>query len=213
MLLVFSKADLLSEDARQELRIEYPDAVLLSGATGEGLEALGRRIEQLLRSRLRAVELLVPYSDGPSLAELHALAGELAERHTPEGVIGCGHSSGAPSPGASRASRSPRSPPEGAQRSSPEPWSTPRRWRESSFSRFSGRDRLELQVQLRGELCHVPEHVAQLLRHRLAALRGHLRTVVADHLLGVLRHLARLARQAQRRVDQPGLARVAGRAT
>ena len=86
-LLVLSKADLLSEDERQDLRIEYPDAVLLSGATGDGLEELGRRIEQLLRSRLRAVELLVPYSDGPSLAELHALGGEVAEHHTPEGVF------------------------------------------------------------------------------------------------------------------------------
>jgi GTP-binding protein HflX len=86
-LLVLSKSDLLSEDERQDLRIEYPDAVLLSGASGDGLEELGEKIEQLLRSRLRAVELLVPYSDGPSLAELHALGGEVSKLHTPEGVL------------------------------------------------------------------------------------------------------------------------------
>jgi GTPase len=86
-LLVLSKADLLSEEERAELRMAHPDAVLLSGATGDGLEELGRRIEQLLRSRLRAVELLVPYSDGPSLAELHELGGEVSRRHTPEGVL------------------------------------------------------------------------------------------------------------------------------
>jgi GTP-binding protein HflX len=86
-LLVMSKADLLSDAERQELLVEHPDAVLLSGSTGEGLDALGERVKQLLRRTLRAVELLVPYSDGPSLAELHALGGEVSRRHTPDGVL------------------------------------------------------------------------------------------------------------------------------
>jgi GTP-binding protein HflX len=86
-LLVLSKADLLSDAERDDLRIEHPDAVLLSGATGDGLDALGARIEQLLRSRLRSVELLVPYTDGPSLAELHELGGEVSRSHTPDGVL------------------------------------------------------------------------------------------------------------------------------
>ena len=87
LLLVLSKADLLSDTERDELLTAHPDAVLVSGSTREGLDALGHRIEQLLRSRLRSVELLVPYSDGPSLAELHALGGEVSRRHTPEGVL------------------------------------------------------------------------------------------------------------------------------
>ena len=32
------------------------------------------------------VELLVPYADGGSLAELHELAGDLTRKDTPEGV-------------------------------------------------------------------------------------------------------------------------------
>jgi GTP-binding protein HflX len=86
-LLVMSKADLLSDAERQEILMEHPDAVLVSGSSGDGLDALGVRIKQLLRRTLRAVELLVPYSDGPSLAELHALGGEVSRRHTPDGVL------------------------------------------------------------------------------------------------------------------------------
>ncbi len=86
-VLVLSKGDLLSDAEREELRIEHPDAVLVSGASGEGLDELGTLIERALGRNLHPVELLVPYSDGPSLAELHALGGEVSRRHTPEGVL------------------------------------------------------------------------------------------------------------------------------
>jgi GTPase len=85
-LLVLNKVDLLDEGEREELRLRHPDAVLVSGVTGEGLEELGERIEQELRHTLRHVELLVPYADGGSLAELHELAGELMREDTAEGV-------------------------------------------------------------------------------------------------------------------------------
>jgi GTP-binding protein HflX len=85
-LLVMSKADQLSESERDDLRTEHPEAVLVSGVTGEGLDALASAIEQRLRRGMRSVELLVPYSDGPSLAELHELGGDLSRRDTPEGV-------------------------------------------------------------------------------------------------------------------------------
>ena len=77
-VLALNKADLLDADARHQARLRYPDAVLVSAEGGEGLEALGELIEQELRHTLRPVELLVPYSDGASLAELHEYAGELA---------------------------------------------------------------------------------------------------------------------------------------
>jgi GTP-binding protein HflX len=85
-LLVLNKADLLDDDTRDELLLRYPDAVLVSGETGEGLEQLGERIQQELLHTLRRVELLVPYADGGSLAELHELAGEVSREDTPEGV-------------------------------------------------------------------------------------------------------------------------------
>jgi GTPase len=85
-LLVLNKIDLLDADAREELRLRHPDAVLVSGVTDEGLDALGERIAHELAHTLRRVELLVPYADGGSLAELHELAGDVDREDTPEGV-------------------------------------------------------------------------------------------------------------------------------
>jgi GTP-binding protein HflX len=85
-LLVLNKIDLLDEDARDELRLRHPDAVLVSGTSGEGLEELRTRMERELAHTLRTVELLVPYTDGGSLAELHEAAGEVERKDTPEGV-------------------------------------------------------------------------------------------------------------------------------
>ncbi len=85
-LLVLNKIDLLDGQARDDLRLRYPDAMLVSGVTGEGLETLGARFEAELAHMLCPVELLVPYADGGSLAELHELAGDLTRRDTPEGV-------------------------------------------------------------------------------------------------------------------------------
>jgi GTP-binding protein HflX len=50
------------------------------------LEALRARLEGELEHMLCKVELLVPYADGGSLAELHELAGDLTRKDTPEGV-------------------------------------------------------------------------------------------------------------------------------
>jgi len=85
-VLVLNKADLLDREAREELRLRHPDALLLSGASGEGLADLERRIERELRHTLRPMELLVPYTQGGSLAELHDVAGDLRRQDTPDGV-------------------------------------------------------------------------------------------------------------------------------
>ena len=85
-LLVLNKVDLLDLDAREELRLRHPEAVLVSGVTGEGLEELGEQVERELSHMLRPVELLVPYANGGSLAELHELAGDVTRQDTPEGV-------------------------------------------------------------------------------------------------------------------------------
>jgi GTP-binding protein HflX len=85
-ILALNKVDLLDEQAREELRFAHPDAVLVSGADGEGLVGLGERIERDLAHTLRPLDLLVPYADGGSLAELHELAGEVSREDTAEGV-------------------------------------------------------------------------------------------------------------------------------
>lgn len=86
-VLVLNKADLLDEEAREDLRLRHPDAVLISATTGEGIEELGARIESELRHTLLSLELLVPYSQGGSLAELHDIAGDLHRQDTPDGVL------------------------------------------------------------------------------------------------------------------------------
>jgi GTP-binding protein HflX len=85
-LLVLNKVDLLDDAAREEVRLRHPDAVLVSAATGEGLAELGERIERELAHSLRRVDLLVPYADGGSLAELHEVAGDVSRENTPDGV-------------------------------------------------------------------------------------------------------------------------------
>jgi GTP-binding protein HflX len=85
-VLVLNKSDLLDREAREELRLRHPEAVLVSGVSGDGLEELGERIERELAHMLRRMELLVPYADGGSLAELHEVAGEVTRVDTAEGV-------------------------------------------------------------------------------------------------------------------------------
>jgi GTP-binding protein HflX len=85
-VLVLNKVDLLDAEDRDALRFSHPDAVLVSAETGEGLDTLRERIEHELSHLLLGLELLVPYADGGSLAELHELAGELVREDTPDGV-------------------------------------------------------------------------------------------------------------------------------
>jgi GTPase len=85
-LLVLNKVDLLDDGEREEVRLSHPEAVAVSGQTGAGLGGLGERIEGELMYSLRAVDLLVPYTDGGSLAELHELAGDVSREDTPDGV-------------------------------------------------------------------------------------------------------------------------------
>ncbi len=85
-VLVLNKVDLVDEQTVHELRLRHPEAVPISAARGVGLDALAERVERELRHLLQPVELLVPYANGGSLAELHEVAGEIARRDTPEGV-------------------------------------------------------------------------------------------------------------------------------
>jgi GTP-binding protein HflX len=86
-LLVMNKVDLLDEERRRELTFRFPKAVQVSGAEGEGLEALRQAVEAHFLSSLLPMELLVPYSEGGLLSELHELAGELEREDTPAGVL------------------------------------------------------------------------------------------------------------------------------
>jgi GTP-binding protein HflX len=77
----------IDADERRMLELRHRDAVLVSAATGDGIDGLKERIEASFRDRLQAVELLVPFDSGRVLSELHELAGDLEREDTPEGVL------------------------------------------------------------------------------------------------------------------------------
>ncbi|HEU4976673.1 MAG TPA: GTPase HflX [Baekduia sp.] len=85
-VLVLNKVDAIDAERRAELRHRHPDGVQVSALTGEGLDALREAIEQAFARTLRSIELLVPYSEGGRLAELHEVAGDLHREDTAEGV-------------------------------------------------------------------------------------------------------------------------------
>ena len=86
-LLVFNKIDLLSEEERQEAELDHPEATLISAQEGDGLEALRGRIEAAFEETLTEVELLIPYSEGGRLHELHEVAGDLERTEREDGVL------------------------------------------------------------------------------------------------------------------------------
>lgn len=86
-LLVLNKIDLLDDEQRAELRIAHPDAIAVSAVTTEGIDRLKEAIERAFEETLTAVELLVPYSDGSRLHELHELAGKVEREDGPDGVL------------------------------------------------------------------------------------------------------------------------------
>jgi GTPase len=88
-LLVFNKIDLLSAEERRETELDHPEAVLVSAQEGEGLDALSERIEAAFEETLIEVELLIPYSEGGRLHELHEVAGDLERTDREDGVLVC----------------------------------------------------------------------------------------------------------------------------
>ena len=85
-ILVLNKADRLDDERRRELAFRHADAALVSAISGEGLDDLRERIAAEFERTLRDVELLVPFSDGGTLSELHDYAGDLEREDTEEGV-------------------------------------------------------------------------------------------------------------------------------
>jgi len=86
-LLALNKADRLDQGERHEVRLHHPEAVLVSALTGEGLEDLREGIERAFADTLTEVDLLIPYSEGGRLHELHEVAGEVERTEREDGVL------------------------------------------------------------------------------------------------------------------------------
>jgi GTP-binding protein HflX len=78
-VLAFNKADLTPDAIR--LADKHEGAVVISAATGDGIERLLTTIGDRLRERSRLIELLVPYERGDVLAAVHREGEVVTEEH------------------------------------------------------------------------------------------------------------------------------------
>lgn len=90
ILEVWNKCDLLDAENLAELREagEGQEAVLLSAATGEGVDLLEAELARLLTGAAREMSFLLPVSDGRRIAWLHAHGDVLAEEEAGDGAEG-----------------------------------------------------------------------------------------------------------------------------
>ncbi len=85
-IVVFNKADLMTEDERLVLRGLAPDAHFVSSRTGEGVEELRATIERMLPMPAVEVRVLVPYDRGDLVAAVHETGVLLSAEHEEGGT-------------------------------------------------------------------------------------------------------------------------------
>lgn len=85
-LIVLSKADLADPIDVAALRSRYPDSVLVSAVSGEGIAELEERIDQLLPRPQILIDLTIPFSRGDLVSRIHDDGEILSESFTEEGT-------------------------------------------------------------------------------------------------------------------------------
>ena len=83
---VYNKVDLLDEDERQALASRYPDAQIVSAATGQGIDGLVGRIARAASSRDERLEVVIPYGRGDLVSVAHERCHILSEEHGEDGT-------------------------------------------------------------------------------------------------------------------------------
>src|SRR5690348_9519342 len=71
--IVLNKIDRVDPLGRRRLTNRFPDALLVSARTGEGLDELKAELARRFGDRWERVRLLIPYGEGARLSELYAL--------------------------------------------------------------------------------------------------------------------------------------------
>jgi GTP-binding protein HflX len=84
--LVFNKIDAAEPDALLRLRHLAPDALFVSARTGEGIDKLQARIEELLPRPVVEMDVLLPYTRGDLVTRLHDGGEVLSTEHTADGT-------------------------------------------------------------------------------------------------------------------------------
>ena len=82
------RVDVLNKcDLRVGPEESFPGAVTLSARTGEGVERLLQRLEDLLEGGLQTVKLLIPFKNYGLLSRLHGYGSILSREHGEDGVV------------------------------------------------------------------------------------------------------------------------------
>ena len=87
IITVFNKLDALWDEAtRQDLSIRYPGALFASAPTGEGLDTLQDKMEDIIEADLTLLRLLIPHERYDLVARLHRECGVRKEEARDEGT-------------------------------------------------------------------------------------------------------------------------------
>jgi len=85
-LLVVNKVDAASDLMLAKLRHGLAGAVFVSARTGEGIDAMRRRMAELAGPTDTAVDVVIPYQRGDLVARVHADGRVQEAEHHPEGT-------------------------------------------------------------------------------------------------------------------------------
>lgn len=86
ILTLLNKQDKVEENVIiKDFRAE--NVIKISARTGEGLDELGRELENLLRSNQRYIETVIPYSKANLLSEIRESGEILSEEYTEDGIL------------------------------------------------------------------------------------------------------------------------------
>jgi GTPase len=85
-LLVVNKVDAASDLMLAKLRHALPGAVFVSARTGEGIDALRRRMAELAVPNDTAVDVVIPYDRGDLVARVHADGRVQEAEHNSDGT-------------------------------------------------------------------------------------------------------------------------------
>lgn len=85
-LLVFNKADLLSETKLNALKSRYPEALFISARTGDGCEEVIDAIAKAAASQDELISAFIPYERGDILSIAHSKCKTISEEFQDDGV-------------------------------------------------------------------------------------------------------------------------------
>ena len=85
-IILLNKADLLSPEQKKVVTTQFPEAILCSAVTGEGLTQVAEALEAACNEQSIDIWLLIPHKQAPVFAELRKSAAVLSEQWTENGI-------------------------------------------------------------------------------------------------------------------------------